>query len=76
MNRAFMMSFFACRMVSIANAQEANSSTTAEPSSLKAYDNYDFVPGEKIIFADDFSDDSKGEFPAWLCRLSSAIRGR
>ncbi len=42
---------------------------TAQSPSLKAYDNYDFVPGEKIFFAEDFSDDLKGEFPAhWqLC---------
>ena len=31
---------------------------------MQAYDNYDFVPGEKILFADDFADDQKGEFPA------------
>ncbi len=51
--------------------QLANStvSSTAESPSLKAYDNFDFVPGEKIILAEDFSDDTKGEFPAhWhLC---------
>ena len=31
---------------------------------LKVYANYDFVPGDKILFADDFSDDQDGEFPA------------
>ncbi len=46
----------------------SGAATTQNPS-LKAYDNYDFVPGEKILFAEDFSDDQKGEFPAhWrLC---------
>jgi len=63
MNRVFMISLFGFLMVAIANAQDANSSTT-QPASLKAYENYDFVPGEKTIFADDFSDDRKGEFPA------------
>jgi OOP family OmpA-OmpF porin len=44
-------------------------SVSAQSPSLKAYDNYDFVPGEKILFAEDFADDLKGEFPAhWrLC---------
>lgn len=28
-----------------------------------AYDKYDFVPGEKTIFSDDFSDTDVGEFP-------------
>jgi outer membrane protein OmpA-like peptidoglycan-associated protein len=64
MNKVFMISLVSFLMVSIANAQNANSAATAQPASLKAYDNYDFVPGEKIIFADDFSDDRKGEFPA------------
>jgi OOP family OmpA-OmpF porin len=64
MNRIFMISLFASLMVSFANAQDANSATAAQPASLSAYENYDFVPGEKIIFADDFSDDRKGEFPA------------
>ncbi len=54
------------------NATQNNSASTTASSqgpSLKAYDNYDFVPGEKIILAEDFSDDTKGEFPAhWhLC---------
>ncbi len=31
---------------------------------LKVYANYDFVPGDKILFADDFLDDQDGEFPA------------
>lgn len=59
-----MISLFAFLIVSISNAQDANSSAVTQPPSLKAYENYDFVPGEKIIFADDFSDDRKGEFPA------------
>ena len=41
----------------------------SESPSLNAYENYDFVPGETILFADDFADDQKGEFPShWrLC---------
>lgn len=36
----------------------------AQEGGLKAYNNYDFVPGEKILFEDDFASDQDGEFPA------------
>jgi OOP family OmpA-OmpF porin len=32
-------------------------------STLKSYSNYDFVPGERILFEDDFSSARDGEFP-------------
>ncbi|HET7372897.1 MAG TPA: OmpA family protein [Gemmatimonadaceae bacterium] len=31
---------------------------------LKTYQNYDFVPGDSILFEDDFRSDQDGEFPA------------
>ena len=31
--------------------------------SLKSYSRFDFVPGDKIVYADDFSQDVIGEFP-------------
>jgi OOP family OmpA-OmpF porin len=34
------------------------------PVTLKTYANYDFVPGETVIFEDHFTDDQDGEFPA------------
>jgi OmpA-OmpF porin, OOP family len=36
----------------------------AAAQDLKAYQNYDFVPGDKIVFEDDFKSDTDGEFPA------------
>jgi OmpA-OmpF porin, OOP family len=33
------------------------------PVSIKAYQNYDFTPGEAILFADDFTETQDGEFP-------------
>jgi hypothetical protein len=33
------------------------------PASLAAYQNYDFVPGDTILFADDFTTTQDGEFP-------------
>lgn len=46
-----------------AGTGSADSGGPAKPP-LKAYANYDFVPGEKVIFEDDFRDDQDGEFPA------------
>jgi outer membrane protein OmpA-like peptidoglycan-associated protein len=36
----------------------------------KAYQNYDFVPGDRIIFEDNFSEDQAGEFPSHWDLLS------
>jgi OmpA-OmpF porin, OOP family len=36
----------------------------AGPAALKIYQNYDFVPGDTIVFEDDFATDDNGEFPA------------
>lgn len=43
------------------NAQPGSGNNTPP---LKLYSNYDFVPGDKILFADDFAEDQDGEFPA------------
>ncbi|MVM39894.1 OmpA family protein [Spirosoma sp. HMF3257] len=37
-------------------------SASAKPVSMRSYANYDFVPGNKIIFEDDFHTDQDGEF--------------
>jgi OOP family OmpA-OmpF porin len=51
------------------NAQVA----TAAPS-IKVYNNYDFVPGDKIIFEDNFAEDQVGEFPAhWDLKQGQAV---
>jgi len=40
----------------------------------KAYQNYDFVPGDKILFEDDFRSDTDGEFPAhWNLLKGQAV---
>jgi OOP family OmpA-OmpF porin len=46
------------------NSNNSNNSTGNQPVSTKTYQNYDFVPGDKIIFEDNFSDDQSGEFPS------------
>lgn len=60
-----------------ANAQ-APAANTAEQvkgsGTFKAYSNYDFVPGDKIVFEDNFVDDQDGEFPAhWNLGRGQAV---
>jgi OOP family OmpA-OmpF porin len=50
----FFICFTALCFISLLNAQDNH---------LKAYNNYDFVPGETILFEDDFQDSPDGEFP-------------
>ena len=64
-------------------AGNATATAAAEPSggapdvpaaSLEAYQKYDFVPGEKILFADDFTTTADGEFPSqWEMDKGQAI---
>jgi len=52
---------------------QANSAGTNDPA-LKAYSKFDFVPGEKVIFYDDFSQDAVGDFPAlWNTNGSAEV---
>ena len=45
-----------------------------QQSSLQAYSKYDFIPGEKVIFYDDFSQDAVGDFPAlWNTNGSAEV---
>ena len=45
------------------NNDQSQTTVTTAPT-LKAYQNYDFVPGDKILFEDHFTDDQDGEFPS------------
>jgi hypothetical protein len=38
--------------------------TAQEPTSLQTYSKFDFIPGEKVVFFDDFMDTNVGDFPA------------
>ncbi len=41
---------------------------------LQSFSSYDFVPGEKVIFYDDFSQDAVGDFPAlWTANAPGEI---
>jgi len=45
---------------------DAASASGAPPASAKIWDNYDFVPGNKVIFFTDFSEDRVGNFARGL----------
>ena len=57
-------------------AQPEATQTTAKPAepAFEAYSKYDFVPGEKVIFYEDFSSDAVGDFPAlWNTNGSAEV---
>src|SRR5580693_4822688 len=60
-----------------AAAQGSSQSTAASQAptgSLASYQNYDFVPGNKVLFEDEFTDDQSGEFPThWSLTGGQAI---
>jgi OmpA-OmpF porin, OOP family len=57
-----------------ANAKDTAKVVQQEPTSLQTYSKFDFVPGEKVIFFDDFSGDNVGDFPAaWNTNGSAEI---
>lgn len=48
---------------STASNQKQNAPVQDATPTITAYSKYDFVPGEKIVYADDFSQDEIGELP-------------
>jgi OOP family OmpA-OmpF porin len=42
---------------------EVNNEETNTPAGITSYARYDFVPGEKIVYAEDFNQDAVGELP-------------
>ncbi|HEY2722278.1 MAG TPA: OmpA family protein [Chitinophagaceae bacterium] len=45
------------------DANTSTDATSTEPP-LKVYANYDFVPGDTVVFEEHFTDDQDGEFPS------------
>lgn len=45
-------------------APPATTGTAAAPPSFESYSKYDFVPGDKVVAAEDFMQDAIGDFPA------------
>ena len=48
--------------------------STQEQQSMQSFSKYDFIPGEKVILFDDFSQDAVGDFPAlWSANAAGEI---
>ena len=55
--------------------KQAESKTEPVKADLKSYTKYDFVPGDKTIFYEDFSQEAIGDFPElWTTNGSGEIR--
>jgi OOP family OmpA-OmpF porin len=48
----------------VENNNQAAESKSVQQDELKSYSKYDFIPGDNVIFYEDFSQDNIGEFPA------------
>ena len=56
------------------NSQVANQPATQDQQVLQTFSKYDFIPGEKVIFFDDFGQDAVGDFPAlWTANAPGEI---
>jgi OmpA-OmpF porin, OOP family len=56
------------------NKDADNKTSGQEQPGLESYSKYDFVPGEKVIFFEDFSQDAVGDFPAlWNTNGSAEV---
>ena len=48
---------------------------SSSPQKLESFTQYDFVPGDKILFFEDFSQDQVGDFPAlWTSNGSGEVK--
>jgi OmpA-OmpF porin, OOP family len=57
-----------------AAAGTAATKTDGQQTALESYSKYDFIPGEKVIFYEDFSQDAVGDFPAlWNTNGSAEV---
>jgi outer membrane protein OmpA-like peptidoglycan-associated protein len=51
-----------------------NKVSTEQQQPMQSYSTYDFIPGDKVIFFDDFSQDAVGDFPAlWTTNAPGEI---
>ena len=56
------------------NPSADSKSGTQEQQSMQSFSTYDFVPGDKVILFDDFSQDAIGDFPAlWTANAAGEI---
>jgi len=75
----FLFVIIICLAVTNLNAQNETEDTTSVQSTtvkptLQSYSKFDFIPGAKVIFFDDFSEAAVGDFPAsWNTNASGEI---
>ncbi|HSR18750.1 MAG TPA: hypothetical protein VLM39_11725, partial [Ignavibacteriaceae bacterium] len=51
-----------------------NSTSTVKEEELKSFSKYDFIPGDQVLFYEDFSQDNIGDFPAlWNTNSSGEV---
>jgi outer membrane protein OmpA-like peptidoglycan-associated protein len=56
------------------NAKSGDQSDVQEQQSMQSFSTYDFVPGDKVLLFDDFSQDAVGDFPAlWTANAAGEI---
>lgn len=61
----------------IDHASNGHTAYASGTQSLKAYSNYDFVPGRRIVFEDHFTDGQDGEFPMhWHLGAGQGVQNR
>jgi OmpA-OmpF porin, OOP family len=54
---------------------EIKSQTKQDKVSIQSFTKYDFVPGDKVLFYEDFSQDAIGDFPAqWNTNASGEVK--
>lgn len=57
------------------NKQNELSTKPQDKPKLESYTTYDFIPGDKILFFEDFSQDAIGDFPAlWSSNSSGEVK--
>lgn len=58
-----------------ASQSDSKKGDAAKPQKLESYTQYDFVPGDQILFFEDFSQDEIGDFPAlWTSNGSGEVK--
>lgn len=58
----------------VQNAEITSAGQQQTKPGLESYSKFDFIPGEKVIFFDDFSQDAVGDFPAlWNTNGSAEV---
>ena len=77
--QVFVLSAFVLNTAVVMAQENEEESAAATPTvqekpSMQTYSKYDFVPGEKVIFYDDFTETSVGDFPAnWNSNASGEV---